>query len=331
MKYPTLLNLAMAKDFVLAIEDATGRTNPSAPPLTRTLVDKVIEPRRWDGENMTASEWFDVVESAAAANGWPIDENLVLKAATYLDGNAFTLYQLLKEREKSPAQVQGANNRLSGGIYYENVSWQKFTDFMKQVFPECAAGSGYSILTNRIQRAGEPFARYAAEKLRLCKQCDPKMTEQAKIEWVKTGLTLKLAKKLAERKFKTVGELFESGLKAEQIQNMTEAPSRLLENAICAIMENTSLEQRPPQSSTTRGRIIGSFPPRPRQAPAGGTPTNRPQFIGSNQRGWSSAQRPRGNAVFNGDCRYCGIRGHKMAQCRKRLQENGQGLNRRRF
>lgn len=173
-----------------------------------------IEPRRFDGRgDLAGEEWLEMVVTAATANGWPIDNTLVTRAAAYLDGVAFRVYQelLRKHRVEQPTAT---SRRTSSGMHYTPVSWDEFTDHFKYCFPGGVSGcAALDRLMQRRQGQGESFIAYAHDKIDLCNKHDPAMTEKAKVDWIVTGARPTLKAHLQQVDVLTIKDLLGKGMK----------------------------------------------------------------------------------------------------------------------
>ena len=299
---------------------------------------KTVEPVKYDGST-PVEDWLDTVIFAADSNGWPVDDKLVKRVATYLSGKAYQAYRLLAYDGKIDSDETPDPNvtfRLQEG-YAKNIEWKSFVEHMKNFFPRHTSFVDSKVaLDNRKQREGEKFSSYAVDKLRLCIDNDEVMSKQTKVLYLMAGALPYVREKLEDKEREILDSNDPVNLCIQLGNKYTRSASekrdileeaRVLHDGLLATvnrMEETTKRmqetenQRLAAAQTPRMKVTNGYKQQPRN--------NRQQNTNQQQQ---RGQIRNGRWIPNNSlrCYYCNKPGHFQRNCYARQRAEG-GQNR---
>lgn len=323
------VNLAFADDNEYAsVHDAS--VNLVEDGSSQPILSKPIEPKRYNGRSLNASEWLDIFEVAAIANNWTAEVKLK-KVGSYLEDDALKWYlnRIVRKQEtltngNRRSTIATLRQALEGAD--DESRWSKFTQLMKSAFPGGRTREGrWELLHARTQQVGEDFQTYANDKLSLCHNYDENMTEEEKVACLMRGMLPSLYEKLLPLEIKKLDDL-------ENKAMLFSEASRLANNRSFVNNLSMALGRQDACYANLAERRFNGFESRPKTESQSGQRrssfrrSDNRQSGNRNQNRQTLAKSPVRGSVT---CYGCGRKGHVIANCRSTQRFSGDSSNRR--
>lgn len=272
-----------------------------------TLMEKAVTPEKFSGFNMPVDEWLQLYTLTCKANEYTDDKTKIAKAIKCMEGNALRWYVNWAE--------ENSDNSLK---------WKDFADALKQHFPSNLSNINKKMTANnRVQRDGESFAEYAADKLHLIKKACPDADQADKITMLLEGTQDKMLEELIKEDYDTVDDLILQATKISEnkalIARRRRSAGNFEFNAIAEALDNVKRSEfRNNYQSNFHGRGQfrgrGSF--RGRNQSFNGP---RRQFFPRSNSRPNSTPPSRSTSPFRNSrvqCHGCRKFGHVVSNCR---------------
>lgn len=196
-----------------------------------TLMEKAVTPEKFSGFNMPVDEWLQLYNLTCKANDYTDDKTKIAKAIKSMEGNALRWY------------VNWAEDNSD-----DSLKWKDFADALKKQFPSNLSNiSRKMTVNNRIQRDGESFAEYAADKLHLIKKARPDADQADKITMLLEGTQDKILEELIKEDYNTVDELILNATKISEnralIAHRRRSAGNFEFNAVAEALDNIKRQE----------------------------------------------------------------------------------------
>lgn len=317
---PQLRNYNIDDDFYeTSLSNEATETKTEA--IFTTIMEKAATPEQFNGRNLSATDWLDLVDLTFKANGYEKATDYMKKIPRCMTGVALKWFiTWRKENEKA--------------------SYDDFAKAIKSAFPTNLSKISSSLTArDRKQRDGEPFAEYAADKLHLIKEAHPQAPEADKIAMLIEGACSPIFEEMLKKDIDSVEKLIAEATKSTENKKLSQSRKHGTSNTDATFSMETidaalNLIQRQ-SSNFQRGGFRGG--PRGRGRGGGfngrgGFNQNRPQanrWTGPPRQPFNNS-RPSLNNGQSRDpptCHFCGRVGHLIRDCRTRQRQQG-NLNR---